>query len=106
MKAFLLGLLFFVLAAVGGFIGLKYFYKSPADTGQEVFKTAPVTKIGTLRKSAITQSDFTHVLVVEGKSTGVSSYSLNLDDYIGKKVSITGQFSGTTLYADTVTEVE
>lgn len=97
MKAFLLGLVFLALLSVGGYIGLKYYYKSP--TGQ----TAVITKTGTLRKSTISQSDFTHVIVISGGSLGVASYTLNLDEYIGKKVSVTGKFSGDTLFADSIT---
>lgn len=100
MKAFLIGLLFIILVAAGTYIGLKYYYK-PA-TGQ-TFKTAAITKTGLLQKSTIAQSDFTHVIISSGKSVGVASYTLNLDDYIGKNVSVTGQFSGDTLFADSIT---
>ena len=98
MKAFLIGILFLVLVGSGAYVGLKYFYTPPAGS-----QTAAITKTGTLQKSTIAQSDFTHVIVNSGGSVGVSSYTLNLDDYIGKKVSVTGQFSGNTLYADTIT---
>ena len=67
--------------------------------------TAAITKTGILQKSTLAQSDFTHELVSSGQSVGVASYTLNLDDYIGKKVSVTGQFSGDTLYADTITVI-
>ncbi|MCX6794012.1 MAG: hypothetical protein NTY06_02805 [Candidatus Gottesmanbacteria bacterium] len=103
MKAFLLGLLFLVLVVAGAYTGLKYFYKPPS--GSQIYKTAAITKTGTLQKSTISQSDFTHVIVNSGGSVGVASYTLNLDDYIGKKVSVTGQFSGDTLYADSITIV-
>ncbi len=103
MKAFLLGLVFLALVATGGYVGLKYFYKPPAVS--QPYKTAALTKTGILQKSTISQSDFTHVIVIAGASVGVASYTLNLDDYIGKKVSVTGQFSGDTLYADTITVV-
>jgi len=104
MKAFLFGILFLVLVAAGGFVYLKYFYKSPSQTGTQIYKTAAITKTGEIRKSNVTGSDFTHVLInPTEKSVGVASYTLNLDDYIGKKVSITGQYSGDTLYADSVT---
>jgi hypothetical protein len=103
MKAFFIGMLFLVLLGVGAYVGLKYFYK-PA-TGSPSFKTAAITKTGILQKSTLAQSDFTHELVSSGQSVGVASYTLNLDDYIGKKVSVTGQFSGDTLYADTITVI-
>jgi hypothetical protein len=103
MKAFLFGLLFLVLVGVGGYIGLKYFYKPP--TVSQVHKVDVITKIGILRKSTLSKSDFTHVIITPDASVGVASFSLNLDDYIGKNVSVSGQFSGDTLFADTITIV-
>ena len=103
MKAFFIGLLFLVLVGAGAYVGLKYFYKPP--TGSQTYKTAAITKTGTLQKSTIAKSDFTHVIITPDASVGVASYTLNLDDYIGKKVSVTGQFSGDTLYADSITIV-
>jgi hypothetical protein len=101
MKATLIGILFLIVAAAGGFVYLKYFYQAPAQTG--VYKTAAITKTGELRKTNVPGSDFTHVLInTSEKSVGVASYSLSLDDYIGKQVSVTGQYSGDTLYADSV----
>lgn len=102
MKAFLIGLLVLVLAVVGGYVYIKYFYQS-AGSASQVYKTAPVTKTGTLQKTNVAGSDFTHVLISSGQSVGVASYTLNLDDYIGRSVSVTGQYSGDTLYADSVT---
>ncbi|OGG35106.1 hypothetical protein A2363_01205 [Candidatus Gottesmanbacteria bacterium RIFOXYB1_FULL_47_11] len=100
MKAFLYGLLFFVIVAVGAFVYLKYF--SPSGTGSQTYKTQSITKTGELRKTTVAGSDFTHMLVAAGESVGVASYTLNLDDYIGKQVEIVGQYSGDTLYADTI----
>lgn len=104
MKAFLIGLVFIIVIVAGAFVYLKYFYASPAQTGTQIYKTSSVTKTGELRKTNVAGSDFTHVLINPSeKSVGVASYSLDLDTYIGKKVSVTGQYSGDTLYADTVT---
>jgi hypothetical protein len=104
MKAFILGILFFIIVGAGAYIGLKYYYKPAA--GSQTFKTAPMTKTGILQKSTIAQSDFTHVIISTGESVGVASFTLNLDDYIGKKVSVTGQYSGDTLFADTIKVVQ
>ena len=101
MKAFFIGVIVLVLVGIGAYVGLKYFY-TPLS-GSQTFQTAAMTKTGILQKSTIAQSDFTHVIVSSGRSVGVASYTLNLDDYIGKKVSVTGQFSGGTLYADSIT---
>jgi hypothetical protein len=103
MKGFLIGVLFLIVLGVAGYVGLKYFYKPAA--GSQSYKTASITKIGTLQKSTISQSDFTHVIISADGSLGVASYTLSLDDYIGKKVSVTGQFSGDTLYADSISIV-
>ena len=101
MKAFLIGILVLVIMSAGAYVGLKYYYK-PAS-GTQTFQTSVITKTGVLQKSTIAKSDFTHVLVSSGASVGVASYTLHLNDYIGKKVSVTGQFSGDTLYADSIT---
>jgi len=102
MKAFLTGIVVLVLVAAGAFVYLKYYSPSPTDPEATIYKTAPVTKRGELRKTNVAASDFTHVLMADGSSVGVASYSLNLDDYIGRKVEVTGQYSGTTLYADII----
>ena len=103
MKAFLVGIIVLVLAAAGAYVGLKYFYTPPS--GSQMIQTADITKTGILQKSTVVQSDFTHVIISAGKSVGIASYSLDLDQYIGKNVSVTGQFSGTTLFADTVSVI-
>ena len=100
-------ILFFVaLLGIGGYFGYQYLLsQSPktGTTGSQSYKSEAMTKTGTLQKAPVASSDFEHVLLSEGKSVGVTSYKVNLDDYVGKKVTITGQPSGTTLYADTVT---
>lgn len=101
MKAFLFGIIFLILVAAGAYVGLKYFYKSDASS----YKTAPITRQGLLEKSNVPGSNFTHVLIATGESVGVASYSLNLDDYIGQTVSVTGQYSGSTLYADSISVI-
>ncbi len=105
MKGFLIGLLFVIVVGVGAFVYLKYFYQSPSQTGTKIYQTDPITKTGVLQKTNVAGSDFTHVLISSDpsqKSIGVASYTLNLDDYIGKQVSVTGQYSGDTLYADVI----
>jgi len=105
MKAFFIGIIFLVIVGAGAYVGLKYFYKPAGQSplgGATPYKTAAITKTGMLKKSTLAQSDFTHVIITAGGSVGVASYTLNLDDYIGKKVSVTGQFSGDTLYADSI----
>lgn len=104
MKAFLIGILTLILVVACAYVGLKYFY-TPTRGGQS-YQTSMVTKRGELQKTNITGSDFTHVLIASGTSTGVASFTLNLNDYIGKQVEVTGQYSGNTLYADTITIIQ
>ncbi len=103
MKAFLAGVLFLVLLGVVGFFALRHFSKT--DNNQQTFKTAAITRTGVLQKSTVNGADFSHVIMSGGQSWGVTSYSVNLDQYVGKKVEATGQNSGTTLYIDTIKEV-
>lgn len=64
------------------------------------------TITGVLSPGGTAKDDYKHVITAGNKITGVSSYSVSLDQYVGKTVTVTGQFSGTTLYADTITEVK
>lgn len=104
MKAFILGIIFLVIVAIGGYFALRYIGKSGSSS--TVYKTAAITRTGTLQKSTVAGTDFTHMLISGGTSYGVASYSQNLDQYVGKNVQVTGQNSGTTLYIDTITVVQ
>lgn len=104
MKAFLFGILFLALVAVGGFFYLKN--SSGGNNNQQTFKTASITRTGTLKKAAVAGADFSHIIVSGGNSWGVTSYSVNLDQYVGKTVEASGQNSGTTLYIDSIKEVQ
>lgn len=104
MKAFIFGVLFLILVAVGGFFYLKN--TSGSQNGQQTFKTASITRTGVLKKAAVAGADFSHIIISGSNSWGVASYSLNLDQYVGKTVEATGQNSGTTLYIDTIKEVQ
>lgn len=101
MKAFLFGILFLILAGVGGF-----FYLSSRSSNKPSTQAEQVilTRTGMLVKTPSTNSDVTHSIRSDsGESWGVTSYAVNLDDYVGKKVEAKGQNSGTTLYIDTIT---
>ncbi|OGG11800.1 hypothetical protein A2Z00_01900 [Candidatus Gottesmanbacteria bacterium RBG_13_45_10] len=103
MKAFLAGIIFLIVVAVAGYVGLKYYAKTHGDI--QVYKTAAITRRGTLRKVNVPGADFSYVIFssVDSKSYGVASYTLNLEEYVGKNVEAVGQNSGTTLYADSIT---
>lgn len=103
MKAFFVGIIFLALVGVGGYVGLQYYAKS-SPAGGTVYKSEVVTKTGILQAGQ--GDDYSYVISVGGKLIGVASQKLNLSQYVGKKVSVTGQYSGTTLYADSVVEVQ
>ncbi len=104
MKAFLFGIIFLVLVGVGAFVYLKY--SSGKTTNEGTFQTAAITRTGILRKVNIAGGDFSHVIVSGADSWGVTSYSVNLDQYVGKTVAATGQNSGTTLYVDSIRVIQ
>jgi hypothetical protein len=106
MKAFIFGIVFLVLVGVGGYFGFQHWFKSQGGSESQTFKTEAITRTGVLRKASIAGSDFTHTITEGAKTYGVASYSVNLDQYIGKTVEATGQNSGTTLYIDAINVVE
>jgi len=104
MKAFFIGLLFLGIVAVGGYIFLRQY--SGSHAAKTSYQTSSVTRTGVLEKSSLAGVDYQYIIVSGGQSWGVTSQSLDLSRYVGKKVSATGQNSGTTLYADTVSVVQ
>jgi hypothetical protein len=51
----------------------------------------------------ITKSGEEYLLTVPGKPTkGIDSYKLKLGDYVGKSVTVTGQYSGDTLFVNKI----
>jgi hypothetical protein len=98
MKSFLIGIIVIILAAVGGYCYLQH--NSSGQAPQTSFQTSSITRTGTLQKS--NGSDYHHIIIGSGQSWGVTSQSVSLDQYVGKKVEATGQNSGTTLYIDTI----
>ena len=102
MKAFLIGIVVIILAVAGGFF---YLQRSGSEqTTKTSFQTASITRIGVLQKS--NGIDYRYVIIANGQSWGVTSQSINFDQYVGKKVEVTGQNSGTTLYIDTITIIQ
>ncbi len=105
----MLGILIAILLVLGGagFFGYKYLMKtgqgaSSSETGGE--KTA---KTGVLQKVGGSGEDYSHLLTNPGqKSVGVSSSTMDLNKYNGKKVEVSGMYSGTTLYVDQLKEIE
>ena len=73
---------------------------SSQSTSQE---QAPVTTLtGTISKKA----DVFILTEKTGKTDTINSYTAKLDQYIGKTITVSGQYSGTTLYVDTVNPIQ
>lgn len=98
MKAFFIGLGVIFVLTVGGFFYLQHYSASHAS--QTSFQTASITRTGVVQKAS--GADYQYIIVANGQSWGVTSQSLDLNQYVGKKVEANGQNSGTTLYIDTI----
>lgn len=57
-----------------------------------------VTKTGTLTMKVGNE----YLLKTDSEIVNITSNKVNLDNYIKKNISVTGQFSGSTLYVDEV----
>jgi len=103
MKAFIVGLVVVIVLGVAGFMGFRYLSsQTPSASGSSQSLTATLT--GTLMAGK--GDDYSFVLRDEkGKTTGVTSQTIQLDTYANKKVEVTGSYSGTTLYVYTLTEL-
>lgn len=94
--------IFVALLALGA--GGYFVYNNLSSTSQPPagnYKTSAVTLTGILQPAK--GDDYSYLLISNGKSTGVASQKIDLNQYAGKKVSVSGQYSGTTLYADEIT---
>lgn len=102
MKNFIVILVVFALLGGAGYVG--YTYLTSQQTAKKPTMTKAVTLTGVLQTGKGDDYDF--VILTNGKITGVTTYKLKLDQYIGKRVTIEGQYSGTTMYADSITETK
>lgn len=65
----------------------------------------PEKAVNTTLSGAVSKTGGKFFIQPTGKpTTELDSYTVKLDQYVGKKVSVTGQYSGTTLFVDTVTD--
>lgn len=103
MKGFLISIILLVILSGGGYFAFQYFSR-PASMAPSPYKTEAVKLAGVLQVGK--GDDYSHTLLSGGKFTGVASYSVNLDDYVGQKIEVTGQYSGTTFYADSVIKID
>lgn len=101
MKTFLVSLLVLVVLGGAGFMGYKY-----------LVNKAPVSQPAAQQNSMLSGTllpgkgdDYQFVLLdASGKTTGVTSQTVQLGEFVNKKVEVTGSFSGSTLYVYTLTE--
>lgn len=66
---------------------------------QEIINQAIVEKTGEIK----TKSGDNYLLNTNDGIVDITSNKVNLDDYINKKITVKGMFSGSTLYIDSVT---
>ena len=67
-------------------------------TTQNKLEESTVTKVGTI--SAKSGSDY--LLITDEGIVNITSTKVDLDNYLKKKITVTGMFSGSTLYVDKV----
>lgn len=99
MKGLLIAIILLVVLVVGGYFGFKYLGKS-STSQPAIYKSEPVKVTGILNVGK--GDDYEYAIMSEGKLVGVNSYTVQLKDYIGQRVEVIGQYSGTTLFADSV----
>ena len=99
MKVFLIGIVVLIVVGILGYVGLTY-YSNKQTTAIPQTKVS-VTKTGILQ--VLKGDDYDYAILSEGKLIGVNSFTVKFGDYVGKNIQVVGQYSGTTLYADTIT---
>ena len=101
MKTFLISLTVLVILGIGGYFGYQYISRSsmssPATTEIPV-----VTKTGMVQKLSKSGDDYTHMLKTTDSLIKLNSYTVSLDLYANKTVTVEGQYSGDTLFVDSV----
>lgn len=102
MKNIIAILVVLALLGGGGYASYTYLKSQKPEVKPTMTKTVILT--GTLQAGKGDDYDF--VILSNGKITGVTTYKLKLDQYVGKQVTIEGQYSGTTMYADSITETK
>lgn len=100
MKTFLISLIVLILVGAGGYFAYQYFQTSvPTTTSQEM---PIVTKTGVVQKLPKPGDDYTHTLKTSDAVVKLNSYSVQLDQYVNKTVTVEGQYSGDTLFVDAI----
>lgn len=103
MKAFLIALIILILTISAAVFGFKY-WQQQSEKGQ-----APIQlqkSISGVLQPIPSTGEYSDVISVNGQLVGVTSNTVNLKPYENKKVKVVGEYSGNTMYADSVTIIE
>lgn len=101
MKAFLVGLILLIVIGTAGYMGFQYL--SLQNKAPNTVELQNSTLNGKILPGK--GDDYSFVLLdATGKTTGITSQTIQLDAYVNKNVEVTGSFSGSTLYVYTLTE--
>jgi len=103
MKTFLVAIFILVIVISAAVFGLKYI-QGQAQTNQPQ-ASLQKSLIGTLQPIP-SVGEYSDVIVNGTVTTGVTSNTVNLKPYEGKKVQVLGEYSGNTMYADSITIVQ
>jgi hypothetical protein len=89
------------LVMVAGFV----FFVSGCTAGdQSGATTRPGLPPKESLEGVIIEAGAKKIIDVDGRQVEIESRKVDLDIYVGKEVSVTGGYSGTTLYVETVKE--
>jgi hypothetical protein len=97
--------LFILILGIGGFFGYQYLLgqaKTSTPTGAVSEKAGLITETGVVQKLAKPGDDYTHMLRSENGMIRLNSYTVKLDEYINKTITVEGQYSGNTLFVDAI----
>lgn len=76
---------------------------TPTDSGSSQVPAADQKVGDTSKTGTISQSGSTFFINVTGQEPEIiESYAVELTDYVGKNVTITGQYSGDTLFVGSI----
>ncbi|SRR5260221_7252794 len=103
MRTFLTTLLILVILVVAGVFAYKFFVNQ-SKSQQGSAPSLEQSLEGILTPVAYT-GEFSDVISSNGKLIGVTSTTINLKQYENKKVHINGEYSGNTMYADSITVI-
>ncbi len=99
MKTFIAALLIIVLAISVAVFGFRFLQEKSLNSS--VPSVLQNTLEGVLQPIP-SVGEYSDIIVTNNKTVGVTSNTVNLKPYENKKVKVTGQYSGNTMYADSV----